>query len=313
MRRSTERPLLALLLAALAGSASAAGARLARAPYADAALAAVILDPAVAEISGMAGSRRRDDVVWVHNDSDNGGLLYALGTDGRVRATFMVRGERNIDWEDMTAFERDGRPLLVVADTGDNGGLRDTLTLIVLEEPELPSKPGPTVVLDPLWTVTFRWPDGPRDCEAIAVDARRFEALLLSKKRVPAQLFRVPLARPAEDEVRVARQIADIPHLPQPDAALLARDPKFGRYAGQVTGMDLDPAGTRLVVLTYRDAFLFERAPRERWQRAVGRPPKRFALPPIPQAESIAFDRHGRSIYVSSERLPAPLLRLDPR
>ena len=43
-----------------------------------------------------------------------------------------VAGARNTDWEDLAAFELDGRHYLLIADTGDNGGLRRTLQLHVV-------------------------------------------------------------------------------------------------------------------------------------------------------------------------------------
>ena len=50
-------------------------------------------------------------------------------------ATFRLEGVPKTDWEDIAAFELDGRTYLLVADTGDNGGLRKTLQLHVVEEP----------------------------------------------------------------------------------------------------------------------------------------------------------------------------------
>jgi hypothetical protein len=36
-------------------------------------------------------------------------------------------------------------------------------------------------------------------------------------------------------------------------------------------------------------------------------------MPPLVQAEAIAFDREGRDIFVGTEKLPAPLIRIAPR
>jgi hypothetical protein len=292
-------------LVALAGAASAAPPA---SPSAQ--LSALVIDPVVAEISGMAASRRRDGLFWVHNDSDNAGALYALDRDGRVRATLAVDGVANRDWEDVASFERDGKPWLVIADVGDNGGLRKSLRLIVVREPPLGA--GGERRVRPEWIVQFRWPDGPRDCEAVAVDPETGDALLVAKKRVPAQVFRVPLTRPAAGEpLRVAEQIASIPGMPQPTAEDMARDPKFARFRGQITAMDVDARGRRVVLLTYTDGYLFERRGAESWQEVFGRAPRALGLPPLPQGEAIAFDRRGEVLWVTSERLPAPLLHLE--
>jgi hypothetical protein len=312
------RRALCLFLGAVAGAAASASLdpleSLARAAFAEPVLSALILDRQVNEISGMALSRRNDALLWVVNDSDNGSALYALDPHGDVRRRVVVDGVDNLDWEDLDAFTLDGRHYLMVADAGDNGGVRHELSLIVIEEPDaaLLAQDEPHVA--PAWTIRMRWPDGPRDCEATAVDTARREVLLLSKKRVPAQLFRVPLDRPADStQVRVAEEIARVEGIPQPTAAQLARDFDFWRWRGQVTGMDLDPAGRRLLVLTYMDGLLYERADGEPWRDALRRTPLRLGLPTLPQGEAIAFDRHGRSIWATTEKLPAPLIRLDPR
>ena len=289
-------------------------AALGRAPFAEPALSALVLDRRVSEISGMALSRRADGLLWVINDSDHGATLYALDARGDVQHAVAVDGVANTDWEDLDAFTLDGRDYLLVADTGDNGGLRKELALVVVAEPEGPAPASRESRVAPAWTIRVRWPDGPRDCEASAVDPARREVLLLSKKRVPAQLFRVPLDPPANPaEVRVAQQIALVEHIPQPTAEQLARDHAFWRWRGQVTGMDLDPAGLRLAVLTYMDGFVYTRSAGESWQDALQRAPQRLGVTTLPQGEAIAFDRHGRAIWTTSEKIPAPLIRLDPR
>jgi hypothetical protein len=293
-------------LAALADAARAADV-LARAPFGEPRLAALILDTDVAEMSGIAASRRHPELLWVHNDSDAPPELIALDTSGKVVGQVRVRGVRNVDWEDLAAFELDGKPYLAIADTGDNGGLRKEIAVIVVPEPEPNAKR-----VSPAWIERVRWPDGPRDCEAMTVDATAREILLLSKKRVPAQLFRVPLAPTTSADLLVAEQIASIAHIPQPTPEEIANNPRMGRFMGQISAMDLSADGSRLAVLTYRDGYLYTRHPGESWQQATGRSPLRLALPTLPQAEAITFSADGASIWATSERLPAPLVQLAP-
>jgi hypothetical protein len=303
MRAALRRAALVALLAA-AGAASAT-------PWATPELVALIVDPAVAEISGLAASRRHPGLYWAVNDSDRGSRVYALDARGAVHGSFTVANARNVDWEDLATFERNGKAYLAIADTGDNGGLRTELAVIVVAEPALKDGKFPDRV-PPAWTVRFRYPDGPRDCEALAVDARAGVFWLLSKKRVPAQLFTVPLDPPRKHAIRTARQVATIRHIPQPTPEELAQHPQFGRYRGQVTAMDLDPQGRRLAVLTYRDAYLFERRDGATWPEALLEVPVTLGVPLLPQGESIAWDARGDALYVTSERLPAPLIRIAP-
>src|SRR5690606_28831944 len=74
----------ALALAALPGAAAAAD----EAPE----LVALIRDPALREISGIAESRRHAGVLWVHNDSGYPAELHAIDRRGRRLATIGIEG-----------------------------------------------------------------------------------------------------------------------------------------------------------------------------------------------------------------------------
>jgi hypothetical protein len=181
-----------LLLLALFVADSSGALRWSRPEY-----AGVLADPELDEVSGMAASRAHPGVYWAQNDSGGGARLIAMRADGTRVASYALAGAEATAWEDLDAFELDGKRYLLIADTGDNGGIRKQLTLYVVEEPAR-LRDGDS--LKPAWTNNFRWPDGARDCEASAVDAARGEVLLISQKRVPPELFRVKL-RPSDGGV----------------------------------------------------------------------------------------------------------------
>jgi hypothetical protein len=266
--------------------------------------AGVLGDPELDEVSGLAASRAHPGIYWAQNDSGSGANLVAMAADGARVASFAVSGAENIDWEDIDAFELDGKRYLLVADTGDNGGIRKLLTLYVIEEPAK-LRDGDT--LKPAWIVNFRWPDGARDCEASAVDAARGEVLLISKKRVPPELFRVKL-RPANDAVQVAELLATLPAIRQPSQAELKKNPVYGRYRSQITGADLSPNGRVLAVLNYHSIHLYVRNAGEDWSSAMKQAPGELNFPWLPQAEAVAFSPDGRSLLIGGEQRPSPLL-----
>ena len=214
----------------------------------------------------------------------------------------------NTDWEDLAAFGLDGRHYLLIADTGDNGGLRRTLQLHVIEEPATLED----TTLRPAWSVAFRWPDGARDCEAAFVDADAGKVLLISKKRHPPELFELPLRAPAGTTV-VARRLGTLAGVPRADAQSLRDRPRAARLVGQVTAADLSPDGRSLAVLSYRDVLFYPRQPGEPWAQVVAREPRIRPLPALlPQAEALAWSASGSGLYVSGEFRPAPLFYLDP-
>lgn len=262
----------------------------------------LVTDKAMDEISGMAASRTHPGMYWAINDSGNTAQLHLMDGSGQHQGSVDLTGARNVDWEDLASFELDGRHYLLIADTGDNGGIRQDLALHVFEEPAALSQPAAVA-----WTVRFRWPDGPRDCEAAAVDPVRGEILLVSKKRVPAELFRLPLAR--SEAQRVAEKVGNLVGIEQPDSGDLERSPLYGRYRAQVTGADLSPNGRVLAVLNYRSIHFLVRGRGEDWSAALASKLPHMALPWIPQAEAIAFSLDGQEMRVGSEQLPSPLVR----
>lgn len=270
-------------------------------------LSGLLLDAQLSEISGIAASHRHEDVLYVANDGGNAARLYAISRRGGKLATFRVAGAENTDWEDLASFEMDGRDWLLVADTGDNGGLRRTLQLHVFEEPAKIADG----VLRPAWTIVFRWPDGARDCEAVAVDPARREILLVSKKRRPPELFSLPL-RPAREGTLVAQPLGKVAGVPEGDKDEVAANPELARIRSQVTSADIAPDRHAFAVMTYRDVLLYPRRGREDWATALARPPEIHSLPLLPQAEALAWSTDGRGLYATGEFSPAPLLLLNP-
>jgi hypothetical protein len=303
-RRATRR-LCTLLLASSLLLACAAQPP----PFAQ--LSGMLLAAQLDEISGLAASRVHDGVLWMHDDGGNDARLFAVGTRGGLQATFAVAGVANTDWEDIAAFEQDGRHYLLVADTGDNGGLRRSLQLHVIEEPASLDEAAQHSPLTPAWSIAFRWPDGARDCEAVAVDAQRGEILLVTKKRTPPELFVLPL-RPRGGDLQVARKLGVLAGVPVPDAEALRANERMARIRHQVTAADIAPDRSRLAVMTYNEVLLYRRRGDESWARAVARKPAVHDLPWLPQAEAMGWDAKGGGLYATGEFAPAPLLYLNP-
>jgi len=301
-----RRPLLSgLIVAAMA--LLVAGCSAPSLPFAR--LAGLVTNRQLDEISGLAASHAHEDVLWAHNDSGNPARLYALNRRGRLLARYDVVGARNIDWEDLASFELDGRHYLLLADTGDNGGRRRDIVLHLFEEPAQLGNGR----LRPIWSIHARWPDGgARDCEAVAVDPGQRQILLVSKKRVPPELFTLPLADP-HGAVLEARRVGRLEGVPQASPELRSKDPKLASLFSQVTAADISPDRTTLAVLTYGSVLFYRRTPGKDWAEAVSHPPEAHDVPPIPQAEALTWSAGGAGLYATGEFSPAPIFYLVPQ
>lgn len=296
-------PRILLLAALLLGIAACAPPSL---PFAR--LAGLVTSGQLGEISGLAASHVHDGVLWAINDGGNPARLYAISRRGRLLARYEVERAKNQDWEDLSSFELAGRRYLLLADTGDNAGRRRGFTLHVFEEPAKLANGK----LKPAWTIRARWPDGPRDCEAVAVDAAAGQVLLVSKKRVPPELFSLPLADPRGAVVE-ARRIGRLAGVPQVSEELRRKDPKFAALFSQVTAADIAPDRRSLAVLTYGSVLFYRRSAGQDWADATARAPEAHDIPPIPQAEALAWSAGGGGLYATGEFGPAPLFYLVPQ
>lgn len=273
--------------------------------YSDIISSGTIYDRNISEASGLAVSLVHEDLVWVINDSGNNACVYALNPEGKTMGTLYIQGVRNNDWEDLASFEYDGKPCILVADVGDNSARRKAYFLHFIEEPDI-KKSSDLFFLSvkPSWSMTYTYEDGPRDCESVAVDMVNQKILLLSKRDNPPVLYELPLTK---QKNAVARRCAEIKPLPRRSQD----NTEFSKYSNRPTAMDISSDGSLAVVLTYDCAFYFSKKKSADWATVFSGSQKEIRFPRLRQAESICFNRDGSSIFVTSEQLPAPLLKID--
>lgn len=197
-----------------------------------------VLPPELDEASGLAASRRHRGVLWLHNDSGSEPELFAVDSAGTVLGRVRVTGAENDDWEDIALGPCPAGECIYIADTGDNGEKREFVTIYRVPEPD----PADTATL-PAERFRLRFPDGPRDAEALFVmpDAR---VHIASKGRTsPVAVYRAPVPLPA-DTAALLEQIVGLT-----DGAPFA--------ALYVTGAGATPDGRRVVIRTYVNLQLY--------------------------------------------------------
>ena len=72
---------------------------------------------AVDESSGLVASRINPGILWTHNDSGAGPVIFAISHDGHLKGMYTVEGIGAEDWEAITT-DLDGH--LYVGDFGNN-------------------------------------------------------------------------------------------------------------------------------------------------------------------------------------------------
>jgi hypothetical protein len=276
----------AALAAALLGLALPASARAQEVPGAE--VAVRLQDQRIHESSGLALSRRHQGVLWTHNDSGDDPRLFAAGPDGRTVATLTLAGVEARDWEALAAGRDDrGQPALFIGDIGDNQGVWPDVSVYRVPEP---ARLGDATV--PAVHYRLRYPDGPRDAEALLVSPRGNRLYVATKDVAGGGLYRAP-ARLRTDQVNTLRRVARVPPA--------------------ITDGVFTPDGRAFVLRDYEAAHVY---------RASGRRVGSFELPLQFQGESLTVTADGRSVLAGSEgpgsevwRVPIPtsaLARVAP-
>ncbi|MFC5818247.1 hypothetical protein [Nonomuraea harbinensis] len=234
-------------------------------------------DPRITESSGLAVSPTHDDVYYTHNDSSAQPEFYAVGADGRTKATFRLRGAEARDWEAMAAVKdpATGRGVLWFADIGDNldGAWPDVSIYKVMEPRTLADATLPAV------RYRFRYADGARNAEGIMVNPRTGRLHVVTKEFAGGVYVAPKKLR--TDRTNTLRRIGSAP--------IMATDAAYA------------PDGSSYVIRTYFSATQYEPS---------GKMIAKVPMPELRQAESIAYTRDGTALLTGSEGVRSPVHRV---
>lgn len=271
------------ILVAVALAAAGAG----EIQYGPARESGTLANPLLVESSGIVAGRANPGLFWSHNDSGDQPRLYAVGPAGEDRGTYQILGVVNKDWEDISAARINEVDYLILADTGDNDQTKTAHWLYFVAEPKIQATANPPqrpIALRPALVLSFRYPDQPHNCEAVAYDPSSHSILLATKTIFgSASIFRIPVPTDFSQVAAVAPE-------------LIARI-----WVNAVTAMDISPDGRRLLLGTYGPAYEYTRADNETWLSALARPPRKLSMPRRPQGEGLCYGPDGRSIHLTSE------------
>lgn len=265
----------------------------------------------LSEMSGIAQSNRNPNIFWVHNDSGHKAEIYAVNKQGRLLGTVKLKGIKNKDWEDISAFKYKGKPYLLIADVGDNRAKRKKVTLHIIKEPKSKKLSADNKLkIKPESTINFVYEGGARDVESVAIDQTNNKIIILSKRNQPPVLYSLPLNLSNNSSKKVAKRLTEV------NAFIPANptDPRsFARviYDAQPTAMDIAQDGKSAIVLTYLRAYFFKNAKANSATELLTTQPTIIELPFLEQTEAISLSHDGKRAYITSEKVPTPILELD--
>lgn len=281
-------------------------------------LVATLADTRIKESSGLARSLRHEGIFWTMNDSGGEPCVFAIDVQGCVRAKVRVASAANFDWEDLaTGLDEHGRPVLYIGDIGDNFHVRPTVQIYRIAEPEIAAEgasPPESVSSESIhWHVTF--PGGPRNAEGLLVHPKTRRLHILTKSEDGRSiLFAFP---DGLDVLEIADHGAENKNRP----VLMERIGEV-RFPGheragkrpkddlQCTGAAFSPDGTRLAASTYSSVYEWRLADGKPTAEALAKAPVRLVPDLLRQLEGVTYDADGKTLWLTSEHLPTPLVRL---
>ena len=140
----------------------------------------------VPEASGVAFSQRTPGVVWTHNDSKKP-IVWALSDKGAVLGSVHVTGAGIVNWEDIAVAPCPGGSCLYIGDIGDNLASRSSITIYRTPEPAPNAK-----ATDQVETMYAKYPDRPRDAEALIVLPKGDMFVVTKGEDGPSYVYRIP-------------------------------------------------------------------------------------------------------------------------
>ncbi|WP_426292934.1 PE-PGRS family protein [Dyadobacter endophyticus] len=245
------------------------------------------------EASGMAASTSMPGYLWTIQDSGQPNSLYLISKDGKSIKQYNVPGSNNHDWEEVAVGPGpdNGVSYVYIADIGNNNQ-PVTSTNTIYRIPEITGIDG-SFNQNALQKITFSYPDGARDAEALIVDPVTKDIFVLSKEMQNTNIYRLVYPQSAND-VTVAEKIGTVPGVSLATAGSISKD------------------GGEIVVRTYLAVYYWKRSTGETvGQTLVKSANKTLIVALEPQGEAICFENENKGFYTLSEKGNAASVSLN--
>lgn len=270
--------------------------------YATAKQIATLEDRDIKESSGIVASRRNEGIYWTHNDSGDQPLIYAFDRAGKKRGVWRVAGAKSVDWEDISASapDADGNSFLYLGDIGGGRKVtRERVTIYRVREPKVTDADRQSIkktapATDQAEAIEVKYPDGSHDAEALLVHPQTGDIYIITKSMFSSKVYK--LAAPvASGKVQTLAKIGSL------------KSTSF--FGGLITGGDISPDGTRIVLCDYGNAYEMRLPGNSRsfddiWKQEL----IEIKAGERKQGEAVCYSLDGEAILLTSEKRPTPLI-----
>ena len=184
-------------------------------------------------------------------------------------------------------MEREGRFYLLIGDIGDNQGRRPYVQLHVIAEPTTLRKGAAgapavdTILNKDIQSYVLRYPDGPRDAEALFFDPLDQWLYLISKRELEVGIYATELPQVPVDTLTL-RRVGVLPHT-------------------FITSAAINRDGTEILLKNLLKVLYWKRNQGESVVEMFSRPAMLQPYEPEAQGEAICFSHDGSGYYTLGE------------
>jgi hypothetical protein len=240
----------------------------------------------ITEASGLAPSHVNPGMIWTHNDSGHGNIIYLLNTSsGEIVASYEIPEIENIDWEDIETGPgpMKGVSYLYIGDIGDNKKVYINRKIYRIPEPYfIDAHRGKTNLLSlPVEIITYVYPDGPQNAETLLLDPWNLDLYVVTKYGAQSMLYVAKYPQRLDTTFTLSK-VGDFPFREA--------------VAGSISKNGLD-----ISIKTYDQIFYWKRNKGEALWKTLSNAPSLLPYNPVePKGEAFCWVENG---YVTlSER-----------
>ena len=231
------------------------------------------------EASGIADSKTNPGYVWVQEDGGNPNDIALLSHDGVLLKKFIIKSAVNHDWEDIALANGPiaGTNYIYVADIGDNNLAFSQHALYRFAEPGTAAKE-----VSDYDQITFQYPDGAHDAEAILVDNTTKDIYIITKRDASSKIYKLPY--------------------PQSTAAINTAVLSGSLTFSGVTSAAFSSDNKEILIRTYEKIYYWKKKKEQSIEQTLAETPVVLSYQLEPQGEAICFKNDNSGFFTLSER-----------
>ena len=249
------------------------------------------------EISGLAASRKHEGVLWVHNDSGDDPVVYAINIQGALLGTYQIEGATHRDWEDIAIGPgpKTGKDYLYIGDIGGNGGNYGYINIYRVEEPNvLQDQPLAGMTTGPATRIQLHYPKAWYDAETLMLDPLTKDLYIIAKQQYSKMFKRL---------IPGGGQVFYVPY-PYSETTMQYKNTMTVSLS---TGGEISSDGRMILVRNYSTAYYWQVIEGQPLWEAFNNKPCPVPLARERQGEAVCFDNRNEGFFTVSEGNEPPL------